>query len=130
MNVVILRAKVTETHQELQDAVDAANPILDGALAAADGGTSGRTRGSNPGRRRRNRDKWRKESQSESASIHHSSSHPPPKKPRLDHDYVDMSRHLCKVNVINYYHSHAISGVAKIVLTMVHIFTHFPWQDD
>ena len=86
MNVVILRAKVTKTQQELHDAVDAANPIVGGVLAAADGGTSRKTRGSNPGKRRRNRDKWREESQSESASIHHPSSHPPPKKPRLDHD--------------------------------------------
>jgi hypothetical protein len=78
MNVVILRAKVIEIQQELQDAVDAANPILDGVLAAADVGTSERAGGSNPGKRRRNRDRWRKESQSESASIHHPSSHPPP----------------------------------------------------
>ena len=59
MNVVNFRAKVTETHKELQDAVDVANPILGGVLAAADVGTSERTGGSNPGRRRRNRDKWK-----------------------------------------------------------------------
>jgi len=40
MNVVILRAKVTVTQQELQDAVDAANPILSGVMAAAVVGTS------------------------------------------------------------------------------------------
>jgi len=86
MKVVILMAKVTETQHELQEGVDDANPILGGVLAAADVGTSRRTVGSNPGKRRRNRDKWRKESQSESATIHHPSSYPPPKKPRLDHD--------------------------------------------
>ena len=80
-------AKVTETQNELSDAFDAANPILGGVLTAADVGTSRRTGGSNPGRRWRNRDKWRKESQSESASIHHPSSHiAPPKKPRIDQD--------------------------------------------
>jgi hypothetical protein len=131
MHVFVLRAKVTETQQELQDAVDVANPILGGVLAAADVGTSRRTGKSNPDRRRRNRDKWMKERQSESASIHHPSSHNvPPKKPRLDHDLFDMPRHLCKATIINFYHSHAISGIAKIVLTMVHIFTHLPWQDD
>ncbi len=31
MNVVILRAKVNETQQERQNAVDAANPILGGS---------------------------------------------------------------------------------------------------
>ena len=36
MNVVILRAEVTETQQELHDAFDAANPVLGGVLAAAD----------------------------------------------------------------------------------------------
>jgi hypothetical protein len=56
MNVVILRARVTVTQQYLYDAIDAANPILGGVMAAADVGTSGRTGGSNPGRRRRNRD--------------------------------------------------------------------------
>ena len=70
----------------MQDAVDAANPILGGVLAVADVRTSGRIGGSNPGSGRRNRDKWRKVSQPESASIHHPSSHPPPKKARLDHD--------------------------------------------
>jgi hypothetical protein len=59
MNVVILRAKAAETQQKLHDVVDAANPILGGVLAAADVGTSRRTGGSNPGKRRRNRDKWR-----------------------------------------------------------------------
>jgi hypothetical protein len=86
MNVVILRAKVIETQHELHDEIDAANHILGVVLAAADVGTSRRTGGSNPGRRRRNRDKRRNENQSLSASIHHPSSHPPPKKPRLDHD--------------------------------------------
>ena len=56
MNVVILRVKITETQQELHDAADAANHILGGVMAAADVGTSERTGGSNPGRRRRNRD--------------------------------------------------------------------------
>ena len=63
MNVVSLRAKVAETQSELKDAVDAANPILGGLLAAADVGTSGRTGGSIPGRRRSNRDRWMKERQ-------------------------------------------------------------------
>ena len=70
MNVVILRAKVTKTQQELQDAVDAANPVLGGVLAAADTGTSLRSGGSSLNKRRRNR-KRMKEIQSESASIHH-----------------------------------------------------------
>ncbi len=83
MNVVILRAKVTETQQELHDAVDAANLVLVGVLAAADVGTSGRSGGSNPNKRRRNRKRSMKEIQSESASIHHPSSHTAPlKKPR------------------------------------------------
>ena len=51
MNVVILRAKVTETQQELQDAVDAANNVLGGVLAAADVGTSVRFGGSNMNKR-------------------------------------------------------------------------------
>ena len=87
MNVVILRAKVSQTQKKLQDAVDAANLVLGGVMAAADVGTSKRSGGSNPGRRRRNRDTWMKEKQSDSASIHHTSSHTaPPKKPRLDHN--------------------------------------------
>ena len=89
MNVVILRAKVTKTHKKLHDAVDAANPVLGGVLAAADVGRSGRSGGSNPNKRRRNRHRYPKERQSESASIHPSrpSSHTAPqKKSRLDHD--------------------------------------------
>jgi hypothetical protein len=86
-NVLILSEKVTESQQALHDALDAANHILGGAMAAAAVRTSRRTGGSNPGRKRRWKEKWRKERQSESASIHHLSSHTaPPKKPRLDHD--------------------------------------------
>jgi hypothetical protein len=86
-NVLILSEKMTKSQQALQDAVDAANLILGGVLAVAAVGTSGRTSGSNPGRKRRMTDKWRKERQSELASIHHPSSHiAPPKKTRLDHD--------------------------------------------
>ena len=86
MNVVILRAKVTETQQELQDVVDAANHVMGGVLAAADAGTSLRSEGSSLNKRRRSR-KRMKEIQSESASIYHPSSHTDPlKKPRLDHD--------------------------------------------
>jgi len=79
-NVVNLRAKVTETQLELQDAVDAANHVLGGVLAAADVGRSGRFGGSNPNKRRRNRHRCTKERQSESASIHPSrpSSHTAP----------------------------------------------------
>ena len=79
--------KVIESKQALQDVVDTASPILGEVLAAAVVGTSRRTSGSNPGRKRRMRDKWRKERQPESASIHHPSLHTaPPKKPRLDDD--------------------------------------------
>ena len=51
MNVVILRAKVTKTEQELRDAADAANHVLGGVLAASDVGTSGRYGGSNLNKR-------------------------------------------------------------------------------
>jgi hypothetical protein len=89
MKVVKLRVKVTETVQELQDAVDAANPVLGGVLAAGDGGRSGYSGGSNPGKRRRNRNRLMIERQSESASISQnptrSSTHTAPqKKSRLD----------------------------------------------
>jgi hypothetical protein len=86
MNIVILRAKVTETQQELHDAVNAANLVLGGVLTAEDVGTSLRFGGSNLNKRRRNR-KLLKGIQSESASVHHPSSHTDPlKKPRLAHD--------------------------------------------
>jgi hypothetical protein len=80
-NVVILSEKVTETQQAMQDAVDAANLILGGVLAAAVVETLGRIGGSNPDRKRKMRDKWRKERQYESAIILNPSSHiAPPKK--------------------------------------------------
>ena len=63
--------KVIESTQALHNAVDAAGHILGGVLAAAVVGTSRKTGGSIPGKKRRMRDKWKKEKQSESASIHH-----------------------------------------------------------
>ena len=96
MNVVNLRAKLSESRQELSDAVDAANDILGGPVVAKDGGISGMTGGSNVNKRRRNRNKYSKEKQSES-SIHPTrpSSHTAPvKKSRLDRDEVAMPRHL------------------------------------
>ena len=93
-NVLILSEKVTKDQERtnqakkaLQDAVVAANLVLDGVMAAAVVGTSRRTGGSNMGKKRRMRDKWRKERQSELASIYHPSSHTAPsKKLRLDDD--------------------------------------------
>ena len=85
--VVILSEKVTECKEALQDAVDAANPILGGVMMAAAVASSGRTGGSNPGKKKRWREKCRREKQSESTSIHQPSSHNgPPKKQRLEHD--------------------------------------------
>ena len=45
-NVLILSEKVTESNQALQDAVDAASPILGEVMAAAVVGASGKTGGS------------------------------------------------------------------------------------
>jgi hypothetical protein len=59
----------------LQNAVDAAYPILGGVMAAVVVGTSRRTGGSNIGKKRRMKEKWKREKQSESASIHYTSSH-------------------------------------------------------
>ena len=84
-NVLILCKRVTESRQTLQDAVDDANRISGGVFAAAVVGTSRRTDGSNMGKKRRMKEKWRKGMESESASIHHPSSHTDlSKKLRLD----------------------------------------------
>ena len=88
MNVVNLRAKLTESRHELSDAIDTVNHVLGGPVVAKDGGISGMTGGSNVNKRRRNRNKYSKEKQSES-SIHPTrpSSHTAHvKKSRLDHD--------------------------------------------
>jgi hypothetical protein len=80
-----LSEKVTESRKTLKDVVDAANPILGGVLAASVVGISGRASGSSLGKKRRMKEKWRKERESESASIHNPSSHTAPsKKLRLD----------------------------------------------
>jgi hypothetical protein len=84
-NVLVLSEKVHESKQALQDAVDATSPILGGVLAAAAVGTSRKTGGSNPGKRRRAKNNRINEKQSESASIHHTSLYTA-KKPRLYDD--------------------------------------------
>ena len=69
----------------MHDAVDAANPILGGVLAAAVVGTSRRYGMSSMGKKRRMKEILRKERESESAYMHHPSSHTAPsKKLRLD----------------------------------------------
>ena len=84
-NICILSEKVTEFRKALQNVVDAANPIVDGVMAAAAVGTPRRSGGSNPGKKGMITEKWRKERESESASIHHPSSHiAPSNKLRLD----------------------------------------------
>ena len=84
-HVFVFSEKVHESKQALHDAVDVASPILGRVLAAAAAGTSGKTGGSSPGKRRRAKNIWRNEKESESASIHHISSHTA-KTPRLIDD--------------------------------------------
>ena len=123
--------RTNQTKKALHDAITAANLVLDGVLAEADVGTSGRSGGSNMGKKRRMKEHGEEKRQSESASVHYPSSRTAPsEKLRLDDDKVYMPRQLCKVIVMKYYHSLVISGVAKTIFTMVQIFNHSPWHNE
>ena len=81
------RERTNHAEKAFQDSVTAHNFILCGVLAAAVVGTSRRIGWSNVGKKRRMKEKWRKERESESTSIHHPSSHTAPsKKLRLDYE--------------------------------------------
>jgi len=93
-NALMLSEKVTkdqertnQTKKALQYAVDAANHVLRGVLAVAVVGTSRRTGTSNMGKKRRMKEKWKRERQSELVSVPYTSLHTAPsKKLRLEDD--------------------------------------------